>query len=46
MGIFVQEFDRQLKATRLNPPFLGIPESQEAGDLPSALIELRRLLTQ
>jgi len=46
MGIFVQALDDQLSAAGLNIPLLGLPESEEAGDLPSALARLRRLLKQ
>jgi hypothetical protein len=46
MGIFVQALDDQLSTTGLNIPLLGLPESEEAGDLPSVLARLRRLLKQ
>ena len=44
MGIFVQALKDQLSAAGLNIPMLGLPESEQAGDLPSALACLRRLL--
>ena len=46
MGIFVQSLEDQLTAAGLNIPLLGIPESEEAGNLPSALDHLRRLLRE
>jgi hypothetical protein len=46
MGIFVQAMEDQLTAAGLNIPLLGIPESEEAGNLPSALDHLRGLLRE
>ncbi len=44
MGIFFQALQDQLTAAGLNIPLLGIPESEEAGNLHSALAHLRRRL--
>lgn len=46
MGIFIQALDDQFSAAGLNIPMLGLPESEEAGDLPSALARLQSLLKQ
>jgi len=45
MGIFFEELQVQFTAAGLSVPFLGIPESEEAGSLRSAMTHLRRLLT-
>jgi len=44
MGIFLEALQNQFAAAGLDTPFLGIPESEEAGSLPSAMVQLRRLL--
>lgn len=44
MGIFTQALEDQFRTSGLAAPFLGIPESPWAGDLPAALERLRELL--
>lgn len=45
-GIFIQALNDQLSSSGLNIPLLGLPESEEAGDLRSALARLQRLLNE
>jgi predicted secreted protein len=46
MGIFMEVLQHQLEAAGLGTPFLGIPESEEAGHLGSAMTRLRGLLAE
>jgi hypothetical protein len=46
MGIFLEVLHDQFTAAGLDIPFLGIPESEEAGCLSSALTKLRSMLHQ
>ena len=46
MGIFLEALQDQFTQAGFTIPFLGIPESEEAGILQSAVAHLRRLLNQ
>lgn len=43
-GIFVEILKHQFKTSDLHIPFLGIPESDEAGNLNTAMAQLNKLL--
>lgn len=45
-GIFMEILEEQLKSNGIGIPLLGIPESEEAGSLPSAMAQLCSLLAQ